>query len=263
MKHIFGLGRALSLLCVAASLALATSMAGCSKADNSSSKVTLEVYAAASLKGTFTEIAKNFEAANPGVHVNLNFAGSSSLVEQMTAGAPADVFASADEKNMDKAVAGSLIVGDPTPFVANNLTIAVEPGNPKGITSLKDLTKADVKTVICAAQVPCGNATKKVEQIAGIALTPVSEEENVKSVLSKVTEGQADAGLVYRTDVMASAGKAEAIDFPESDQATNIYPIAQVKNGKQQEMAKKFIAFVLSDESAKIFESAGFARPAR
>ncbi len=163
----------------------------------------ITVFAAASLKATFTELADEFEAANPGVTVELNFAGSSDLVTQITEGAPADVFASADEKNMAKLTDAGLADADaPVDFATNVLEIAVPPGNPAGIETFADLADPDVKTVVCAPEVPCGAATVEVEEATGVTLAPVSEESSVTDVLGKVTSGEADAGLVYVTDVI-------------------------------------------------------------
>jgi len=163
------------------------------------------VFAAASLKKTFTDIGEQFKTDNPGASVEFSFAGSSDLVTQLTQGAPADVFASADTKNMDKAAQAGLLAGDPVNFASNTLTIAVTPGNPKKIASFKDLTQQGLNVVVCAPQVPCGSATQKVEQATGVTLNPVSEESSVTDVLNKVTTGEADAGLVYVTDVRGAA----------------------------------------------------------
>lgn len=236
-------------------------LAGCSKAKSSTDSKVLKVYAAASLKKTYEEVAKKFEEENPGVKVEFSFEGSQTLVEQIANGADADVFASADEKNMTKAVSNGIISGQPEPFVTNELTIAVSPGNPKGITGLKDLTRDDLKVVVCAEGVPCGNATKKVTAGAGITLKPVSEEQKVTNVLGKVTSGEADAGLVYKTDVKGSNGKAEAVDFAEAGTAVNIYPIAVVKDSKNPDLARKFVDLVLSTKTHPIFEAAGFGFP--
>lgn len=173
-------------------------LAGCTPAPANDDHLT--VFAAASLKSVFTELGKRFEDANPGATVEFNFAGSSDLATQLTQGAPADVFASADAPNMNKVVDAGLVHGDPVDFAANTLTIVTAPGNPKHITSFADLTKPGISVVVCAPQVPCGAATEKVEKATGVTLHPVSEESAVTDVLGKVTSGQADAGLVYVTD---------------------------------------------------------------
>ncbi len=222
----------------------------------------ITVFAAASLKATFTELATEFEAANPGTTVALTFAGSSDLVTQITEGAPADVFASADTKNMKKLTDGGLIAASaPVDFATNVLEIAVPPSNPANIAAFADLAKPGIKTVICAAQVPCGAATVTVEQATGVTLTPVSEESSVTDVLGKVTSGEADAGLVYVTDVTSAGNKVQGIPFPESSQAVNTYPIAPVTASKSPELAQAFIDFVTGSVGQGVLQDAGFGKP--
>ena len=221
----------------------------------------ITVFAAASLKGTFTELATEFEAANPEVTVVLNFAGSSDLVTQITEGAPADVFASADTKNMVKLEDAALLEGDAVNFATNVLTIAVPPGNPANIADFADLAGADVKTVVCAPQVPCGAATETVETATGVTLTPVSEESSVTDVLGKVSSGEADAGLVYVTDVQAAGDSVEGIAFDESDEAVNTYPIAAVKGGANADASAAFIEYVTGKVGQKVLAAAGFGAP--
>lgn len=250
--------------------ALALSVAGCSSeatgnatGASSASGVSgsITVFAAASLKTTFTQMATDFEASNPGTTVNLSFAGSSDLLTQITSGAPADVFASADTKNMDKLAEVELVEGTPTDFATNVLQIAVPPSNPASISSLEDLASPGAKVVICAPQVPCGSATKKVEEAAQITLRPVSEESSVTDVLGKVTSGEADAGLVYVTDVKTAGDKVKGIEFPDSDAAVNIYPISTVKTSKNKELADAFIAAVTGAQGQAVLSAAGFGTP--
>ncbi|MFJ4168910.1 molybdate ABC transporter substrate-binding protein [Paenarthrobacter sp. NPDC089714] len=222
---------------------------------------TVTVFAAASLKSTFTKIASDFEAANPGTKVTLNFAGSSDLVTQITQGAPADVFASADTKNMTKLTDAKLVDGTATNFATNVLEIAVPPSNPANIAGFADLAKSGVKVVVCAPQVPCGSATETIEKATGTTLTPVSEESSVTDVLGKVTSQEADAGLVYVTDVKTAGDKVKGIPFPESDKAVNTYPIATVGASKNKDLAKAFIAAVTSAEGKKVLTDAGFGTP--
>jgi len=222
----------------------------------------ITVFAAASLKSTFTELATEFEAANPGVTVELNFAGSSDLVTQITEGAPADVFASADEKNMAKLTDAALIdAAAPVDFATNVLQIAVPPTNPAGVSSFADLADPATKVVICAAQVPCGAATVKVEEATGVTITPVSEESSVTDVLGKVTSGEADAGLVYVTDVTAAGDAVKGIAFDESSEAVNVYPIAPVTATKNPEVAQAFIDFVTGSVGQGVLAAAGFGTP--
>jgi molybdate transport system substrate-binding protein len=222
---------------------------------------TVTVFAAASLKAAFTRIASQFEAENQGTKVTLNFAGSSDLVTQITQGAPADVFASADAKNMAKLSDAGLIDGTASNFANNVLEIAVPPANPASISSFADLAKPGVKVVVCAPQVPCGSATETVEKATGTTLKPVSEESSVTDVLGKVTSGEADAGLVYVTDVRNAGDKVKGITFSESDQAVNTYPIATVGSSKNRELAKAFIAMVTGSEGKKVLSDAGFGTP--
>ncbi|MEQ3550359.1 molybdate ABC transporter substrate-binding protein [Pseudonocardia nematodicida] len=221
----------------------------------------LTVFAAASLTGTFEELEREFEAANPGTDVTFNFAGSSTLAQQITQGAPADVFASADQSNMDKVTEPELTEGEPTLFATNTLQIAVAPQNPKDVTSLETLTQPDLRTVICAPQVPCGAATERVEQAAGVDIPAVSEEQDVKAVLQKVQTGNADAGLVYKTDVAASGGQVEGVDFPQASEAVNDYPIAVLKSTRNAELAQRWVEFVTGDEGKRVLEAAGFGSP--
>ncbi|WP_422392160.1 molybdate ABC transporter substrate-binding protein [Nakamurella antarctica] len=220
---------------------------------------TITVFAAASLKKTFTEIGEQFKAANPGSDVIFSFAGSSDLVTQLIGGAPADVFASADTKNMTKATEGGVTEGTPVNFATNTLTIVVPPTNPAGITSFADLAKPGLNLVICAPQVPCGSAAKKVADASGITLSPVSEESSVTDVLNKVTAGEADAGLVYVTDASGAGDKVATIAFPESSSAVNTYPIVAIKGSTQAALAAKFIELVKSAQGQKVLSASGFA----
>ncbi len=226
-----------------------------------SSGQTLTVYAAASLKGTFTELGTQFESSHAGSTVTFSFGGSSDLVTQLQQGAPADVFASADTKNMDKATGDDLVKGDPVNFASNTLEIAVPPDNPAEITSFADLNEPGVKVVVCAPQVPCGTATQKVETATGIQLKPVSEENSVTDVLNKVTSGEADAGVVYKTDVKSAGEKVAGIKFPEASEAVNIYPIAVLAGSENADLAQQFVDLVTSDEGQQILADAGFAKP--
>src|SRR3954454_21635449 len=221
----------------------------------------ITVFAAASLKQAFTDIGELFKTENPGASVEFSFAGSSDLVTQLTQGAEADVFASADTKNMDKAAQAGLLSGDPVNFASNTLTIAVAPGNPKKIASFKDLTRQGLNVVVCAPQVPGGSATQKVEQATGVTLKPVSEESSVSDVLNKVETGEADAGLVYVTDAIGAGDKVASVPFPEAAGAVNTYPIAVLKESKSQELARKFVDLVTAAAGQKVLNAAGFAKP--
>lgn len=234
---------------------------GCSASPHPSSGHAIMVFAAASLKTTFTAIGDQFNKDNPGAAVEFSFAGSSDLVTQLTQGAHADVFASADAKNMDKAAQAGLLAGPPANFASNTLTIVVAPGNPKGITTFQDLTKPGLDVVVCAPQVPCGSATQIVETKTGVRLTPVSEESSVTDVLNKVTSGQADAGLVYVTDAAGAGDKVLAVSFPEAAGAVNTYPIATLKQAGNSTLAGKFVDLVTGPAGQQILTKAGFGQP--
>ncbi|HWJ86055.1 MAG TPA: molybdate ABC transporter substrate-binding protein [Cellulomonas sp.] len=230
----------------------------------------LTVFAAASLQPAFDELATTFAADNPGVHVNpVTYDGSSTLATQLVEGGNADVFASADEKNMQPVVDAGLTAGTPTIFTTNTLQIVVAPGNPKNITSLADLAKlADDGgiVVLCAPEVPCGSASQQVLAAAAVDLTPASEEQNVTAVLTKVTAGEADAGLVYRTDVLRAGDDVEGVDFAEAATVVNKYPIAALSDdaradGHEQATAQAFVDLVLSDEGQKVLTDKGFTTP--
>jgi len=244
----------------------ASSSAGGSSAGGSSAAASappsgsapLTVFAAASLKATFTQIGTIFQQENPGSTVTFNFAGSSDLVAQLIAGAPADVFASADTANMTKATDAGLVSGTPLNFATNTLTIVTPPGNPAGITSFADLAKPGVAVVVCAPQVPCGAAAQKIETNTGVTLTPVSEENSVTDVLGKITSGQADAGLVYVTDASGAGDQVTTVSFPESTTVVNTYPIATLTAATQPSMATTFVELVTGPEGQQVLAAAGF-----
>ncbi|WP_295013437.1 molybdate ABC transporter substrate-binding protein [uncultured Microbacterium sp.] len=218
----------------------------------------LTVYAAASLSGAFAKISDAFSAENPGVTVKpITYDGSSTLATQIIAGAPVDVFASADTKNMDK-VAQAGMAGDAPVFTTNALQIAVEPGNPHKVTGLESLSDPALKVVLCAPAVPCGNAAKTLLDDAGVTVTPVSEEQNVTAVLTKVKSGDANAGLVYTTDVKAAGSAITGITIPTADKAVNSYPITVLKGAPNPKAAEAFVTFVRSDAGQKILKDFGF-----
>jgi molybdate transport system substrate-binding protein len=220
----------------------------------------ITVLAAASLTGSFTRIGKDFEAANPGSTVTFNFAGSSALATQINQGAPADVFASAAPKNMQTVTNAGNADGTPVTFVKNQLVIAVAKGDPKGIAGLDDLAKPGVKVALCAPEVPCGAAAEKALAAANVTIKPVTLEQDVKAALSKVTLGEVDAALVYRTDAKAEP-KVDAVEFPEAVGAINEYPIVALKNAPNKAGAQAFVAYVLSDQGKTVLIEAGFQAP--
>jgi molybdate transport system substrate-binding protein len=219
------------------------------------------VFAAASLKPAFTKISQQFKADNPSSSVDFEFQGSSELATQLTQGATADVFASADTAQMDTVAKAGLVAGTPTNFASNTLVIVTAAGNPKQIASFADLNKPGIDVVICQKPVPCGSATQRVEDSTRVHLNPVSEEINVTDVLNKVTTGQADAGLVYVTDAINAGNKVTTVNFPEAAGAVNVYPIGVLKKAPQPSFAQKFVALVTSDTGRKILAQFGFAMP--
>ncbi|MFI7635987.1 molybdate ABC transporter substrate-binding protein [Nonomuraea sp. NPDC049400] len=218
------------------------------------------VFAAASLTGTFTELGKSFEAAHPGTTVKFNFGSSATLAQQIVQGAPADVFAAASPATM-KTVTDASLANSPTTFIRNKLQIAVPADNPAKVDELKDLADPKVKVALCAEQVPCGAAAVKALNAAGLEVRPVTLEQDVKATLTKVELGEVDAALVYKTDVIASAGKVRGIAFPEADQAINDYPIATVAEAPAGDLARQFVDLVLSQQGKDVLTKAGFEAP--
>jgi molybdate transport system substrate-binding protein len=218
----------------------------------------ITVLAAASLTDSFTEMGKAFEVSNPGTHVKFSFDSSSTLAGQANAGAPADVFASADDANMKKAADGGS-AQDAKPFTRNRMAIIVGKGNPKGIGSVKDFEH--VFWVRCADGVPCGDYAKQLLTAAGVdtgAHPPKSLETNVKGVVTKVTTGAVDAGIVYVTDGKAASSSSETIDIPDNINVIANYPIARLKQSGHPDVANAFIAFVISPQGQNILAKYGF-----
>jgi len=264
--------RALGIAALATAAAIALSgcaSSGSSGAHNDDAEPatpkpqTLTVYAATSLTATFNTLGAAFEKANPGVTVKFDYDGTSTLVTQLAQGAPADILASADEINMKNAVSQKLIAGTPVDFATNVLEIATAPGNPKGIKGWADLAKPGLKVDVCADGVPCGNATEAVEKATGTTLAPISQEQNVGDVLAKVESGDADAGVVYVTDVKGAGSKVTGVEFPEAQQAVNTYPIAATASSQNSALAKKFISYVTGSAGQKLLKSAGFGAPSQ
>ncbi|MFQ6392313.1 molybdate ABC transporter substrate-binding protein [Nocardia sp. KC 131] len=222
---------------------------------------TVTVFAAASLTETFNELGKQFEAAHPGVKVVYSYGASSALAQQIEQGAPADVFASAAPKNMQQVLDAGDITAAPSTFVRNRLEIAVPQGNPGHITGLADFGKTEPKIALCAEQVPCGAAAQKVFEVAGVTPQPDTREQDVKAVLTKVTLGEVDAALVYRTDVKSAGDKVVGIEFPEADKAINDYPIAPLAKAPNPATAAAFVDFIKSTQARPVFTKAGFDTP--
>jgi molybdate transport system substrate-binding protein len=249
--------RLAAVLAVAA-LALAACGDDSGGASGGRSPAEIKVFAAASLTAAFTDLGQQYRSANGGAKVTFNFAGSQALATQIRQGAPADVFASADIPNMDKV---KDLVGTPQNFASNLLQIVVEKGNPKGVKTLDDLANPDLKVVLAAPDVPAGRYAKQVLDQAGVGVRPVSQEDNVKAVVTKVSLGEADAGIVYVTDVTAGGDKVQGVDIPREQNVVATYPIATVKAGKAQDKAQAFMDLVLSDQGQQVLSRYGFLPP--
>lgn len=221
---------------------------------------TVTVFAAASLKEAFTTLGKQFEAAHPRVSVKLDFDASSALAAQINEGAPADVFASAAQKNMQQVVSAGGATA-PVTFARNVVEIAVPPGNPAKITGVADLAAPGVKVALCQPQVPCGSVAAQVFANAGIEVKPVTLEPDVKSTLSKVELNEVDAGVVYVTDVRAAEGKVNGVPIPDAVNASTEYPIAALTKAPNAAGARAFVAFVLSQAGRSVLAADGFEQP--
>lgn len=248
---------------VAVALAVGlTLVAGCGTGSaGGTGERTLTVLAAASLTGGFTELAGRFEAEHDGVEVRTSFAGSSDLAQQIVNGAPADVFAAADLATMDTVVAAGTAAGQPAVFATNTPQIVVPAGNPDRIRSLADLTRPGLVVVVCAPPVPCGAAAVAAQRAAGVTLRPASEEPDVRSVLGKVVAGEADAGVVFRTEVLAAGDAVTGVQIPEAAAVVNEYPIVRVRDGAAPTLAKQFVELVLGATGQRVLADAGFGPP--
>lgn len=262
-----GYGRAAAILVGVLVLALATGCSATAQKPNPGTSTTslsgkLTIFAAASLTASFDKLAAEFVKANPGVTINsIDYDGSPTLVTQLKEGASADVFASADEANMKKLADAKLLSGTSSIFTSNILEIAVTPGNPKRIKTLADLSNSKLLVVLCAPQVPCGAAARTLLSLDGVKVTPVSEEQNVTAVVTKVSTGDADAGLVYRTDVKAAGGRVQGIPVSDAGRVVNDYTIGIPTSSKNPKAAAAFIRWVLSAKGQAILTSYGFTKP--
>jgi molybdate transport system substrate-binding protein len=246
--------------CSSATTPGATSPSSAGASTSSAVTGTVTVFAAASLQEAFTTLTKQFEAAHPGVTVTPNFGASSALATGITQGQPADVFASASQSTMDAVVkAGG--AASSTPFAKNVGAIAVPAANPAGIASVADLAKPGMKVAVCQPQVPCGGIATTVFANARIAVTPVSQEADVRAVLTKVSLGEVDAGIVYVTDVTSAGDKVRGIAIPAGLNASTTYPIAALTKAANPAAAQAFVAYVLSPEGTAVLQAGGFTSP--
>lgn len=245
---------------------VATSFVGVPEAGASSSreslKGTITVSAAASLSDAFTEIGKAFRARNPKVKVRFNFASSGAIVTQVLSGAPADVVAFADLSSMDRLVSSGNVAVAPTVFARNSMAIVVKPGNPLQVNSLADLTEVGV-VALCVATAPCGSYAATVLKRSGVSLNErnVTRGIDVKSTLTQVANGDAQAAIVYVSDVRAAGKSVTGVAIPRASNITAMYPIAQIKGSSNAAAAKAFVNFVSSTEARMILSSWGFSRP--
>jgi molybdate transport system substrate-binding protein len=243
--------------------AMALLLAACGGSDapwggSAGSSEEIKVFAAASLTAAFNELGGRYTAANGGTKVSFNFAGSQALATQIQQGAPADVFAPADTTNMGKV---KDLVGTPQSFAGNLLQLVVEQGNPKDVKGLEDLARGDLKVVLAAEEVPAGKYAKQVLDKQAVTVKPVSLEDNVKAVVTKVALGEADAGIVYVTDVTAGGDKVQGVDIPAEQNLTATYPIATVKASEHQDKAQAFVDLVRSADGQQVLERFGFLPP--
>ncbi|SHF77195.1 molybdate transport system substrate-binding protein [Jatrophihabitans endophyticus] len=264
MRH---LSVALTVVAAAGSLVLAgcgsdSDDAGSSPSATTTGKPTgsITVFAAASLTEAFGTIKKQVEAEYPGTTVNLQLGASSDLATQITQGKPADVFASASTKNMTS-VTDAKDADKPRNFVSNTLEIATPPKNPATITTLADLAKPGVKVAVCDAAVPCGAVAKTVLANAKLTVKPAASLQDVKSTLAVVESGEADAGLVYVTDVRAAGSKVHGVEIADDVNASTTYPIATLTHAKNKPLAKAFVQYVLSAPGQQVLRSDGFSAP--
>ncbi len=228
--------------------------------DDSKLTGTLTVFAAASLTDVFTRLGDRLTADTPTLEVQFNFAGSSGLATQIVQGAPADVFASANEEQM-AVVTDEGLAADPVVFTSNVLRIAVPAGNPAGVTGLADFAREDLALAVCAPDVPCGAAAEQVFAAAGVAARPDTLEEDVRAALTKVELGEVDAALVYASDVASAGDEVRGIDFPEAEDAVNDYPICVLAEAPNPDAAWAFVELVRSDEGQQALADAGFRAP--
>ncbi|MEN8652106.1 molybdate ABC transporter substrate-binding protein [Streptomyces sp. 21So2-11] len=221
-------------------------------------KADLTVLAASSLTDVFKTAGAAYEKKNPGTKVKFSFAGSQELAAQVKQGAPADALVTADTKTMDGLKSDT---GAPTVIAKNRLVIATGKGNPEKVENLKDLADTKLKVVLAAPEVPVGRYSKEILDAQKIDVKPVSQEPNVRAVLSKVELGEADAGLVYKTDAATATDKVEAIDIPDAQNAVASYPAATLKTSKHSDAATAFVAWLSTPEAQKILADAGFQQP--
>lgn len=243
---------------MAGALALLVSATACGSDDTSSSDDKLVVLAASSLTEAFGDLEKTYESEHEGIDVQISYDSSSVLASQVMEGAPADVLATADEETMQSVVDEDLVDGDPHEFAQNTLTIVTPPDNPAGIKGVEDLADPDVKLAVCVPDAPCGDAANRLLKLDKVDATPATEEENVKAVLTKVTLGEVDAGLVYVSDAQAAGDDVAMIATTNASEVVNSDPIAVLTVASDSEAAQDWVDLVLSDQGQRVLKSYGF-----
>jgi molybdate transport system substrate-binding protein len=219
------------------------------------------IFAASSLIDAFRAIGGEMRTSNQGARFTFNFGSSSTLATQIGNGAPADAYASADEANMSKIVDADLVDGAPTVFASNRLEIVAAAGNPKRIATLADLARPDVVVVLAAPSVPAGKYALDALSKAGVTARPASQEVDVRAVLNKVSLGEADAGIVYVTDVKSAGARVSGVEIPEQHQVVARYPIAVMKESKKAQLAHRFVDYLLSPAGRTVLATYGFSKP--
>jgi molybdate transport system substrate-binding protein len=260
MSRRFGIGAPLAALVLAACGGQASQPAGSGPTPTGVSG-TVTVLAAASLTESFEALAEQLEAERADLDVVFSFGPSSGLVEQVNAGAPADILATANTSTMDVAVAAGSVDGDPQVFVRNTLALVVPAGNPGGVTGLADLARDDLDIAICEPQVPCGAASEQLLTAAGVVAKPDTLANDVKEAASLAALGEVDAALVYRTDAVAEGDAVETIDVAEADEVVNDYPVALLADAPNPEAAEVVLAAITGEPGRSILAAAGFVLP--
>lgn len=261
------MGRPLRIARRTAMAATALVVAACGGGGDSTEAVSgepsgrLTVLAAASLTESFSAFEAELEGQYPDLDISISYGPSSGLVEQVLAGAPADVLATADTSTMDNAVAGGAVAGDPMIFARNTLTLAVPKGNPGGVTSLADLARDELRIALCEQQVPCGAAAEQLLDMAGVKAAPDTLENDVKDVIGKVALGEVDAAVVYRTDAAAGGERIETVDVPEADEVVNDYPVVILGGAPNRTAAEAFVAALTGEPGQDVLAGAGFVTP--
>jgi molybdate transport system substrate-binding protein len=253
----------------AIALVLAMGLAACSSSSKSTSNGasnnlsgSIQVFLGSSLTKAFTDFAKEFEDAHPGTSIKLNPGSSTTLAAQIQSGADADVFASADTKNMTKLQDGGEVTAKPVVFAKNQMEIAVEPGNPKKVKTVQDLASPNLIVVLCASEAPCGKYADQVLAQNNVKVTPKSRELDAASTLAKVSSGNADAAIVYVTDVKGAGSEVEGVEIPTDQNVVATLPIAPLKDSKNAALAQAWVDFVTAPaQEQKLQDQYGFLAP--